>query len=196
MLFIVFGGEPSPYVREHLHVPTRDEPHLWMAWTVGVLTLGAVVAGWIQMAGIWHPLSDFLHPVAEPKVEPSVALDWITSVIAVGLGLAGIGVAWALYSARRMSVPRAPAWQELLEHKFYFDELYDLLFYRPAAAIVRALYRGVEGPLVGGSIAATANSVRELGRTSTLVQSGYLRNYALALMAGLAVLAVLFVGFR
>jgi NADH-quinone oxidoreductase subunit L len=196
MLFIVFGGDPSPYAREHLHVPTRDEPHLWMAWTVGALAVGAVIAGWIQMAGIWHPLSDWLHPVAEPKVEPSVTLDWITSLISVSLGLAGIALAWAMYSTRRIPVPRAAAWQQLLERKFYFDDLYDLLFYRPAAAISRALHRGVEGPLVGGSIAATATGVRELGRTSTLVQSGYLRSYALALMAGLAVLAVLFVAFR
>jgi NADH-quinone oxidoreductase subunit L len=196
MLFVVFGGEPSPYAREHLHAPTRDEPHLWMAWTVGALAVGAVVAGWIQMAGIWHPLSDWLHPAAEPKVEPSVTLDWITSLISVSLALAGIALAWAMYSTRQIPVPRAAAWQQLLERKFYFDDLYDLLFYQPAAAISRALHRGVEGPLVGGSIAATATGVRELGRTSTLVQSGFLRTYALALMAGLAVLAVLFVAFR
>jgi NADH-quinone oxidoreductase subunit L len=196
MLFVVFGGEPSPYAREHLHVPTRDEPHFWMAWTVGALAVGAVVAGWIQMAGIWHPLSDWLHPAAEPKVEPSVTLDWITSLISISLGLAGIVLAWAMYSTRRIAVPRAAAWQQLLEHKFYFDELYDLVFYRPAASISRALHRGIEGPLVSGSIEATASGVREIGRTSTLVQSGYLRTYALALMAGLAVLAVLFVGFR
>jgi NADH-quinone oxidoreductase subunit L len=196
MLFVVFGGEPSPYAREHLHVPTRDEPHVWMALTVGVLAVGAVVAGWIQMAGIWHPLSDWLHPVAEPKVEPSVALDWITSLVSISLGLAGIALAWAMYSARRIAVPRAPAWQQLFEHKFYFDELYDLVFYRPAVAVSRALHRGIEGPLVGGSIDATASGVRELGRTSTLIQSGYLRTYALALLSGLAVLAVLFVAFR
>jgi NADH-quinone oxidoreductase subunit L len=196
MLFVVFGGEPSPYAREHLHAPARDEPNLWMAWTVGVLALGAVCAGWIQMAGIWHPLSDWLHPVAEPRVEPSVLLDWITSLISISLAVAGISLAWAMYRTRRVPVPRAAAWQQLLEHKFYFDELYDLLFYRPAATFSRALHRGVEGPLVSGSIDATATGVRELGRTSTLVQSGFLRTYALALMAGLAVLAVLFVAFR
>jgi NADH-quinone oxidoreductase subunit L len=196
MLFVAFGGEASPYVREHLHAPTRDAPHLWMAWTVGVLALGAICAGWLQVAGVWHPFSDWLDPVAEPAVEPSVALDWVTSLISMSLALAGIGLAWAMYSTRRVAVPRAPAWQQLLEHKFYFDEAYDLLFYRPAAALARALYRGVEGPLVSGSIDATATGVRELGRTSTLVQTGFLRTYVLALMTGLAVLAVLFVAFR
>jgi NADH-quinone oxidoreductase subunit L len=155
-----------------------------------------VIGGWIQLAGIWHPLSDFLHSVAEPKVEPSVLQDWITSLIAVGLGLAGIWLAWLMYVKRTVAVPRAPELQRTLEHKFWFDEVYDLLFYRPAVAVTRALRRGVEGPLVTGSIAVTVEGMREAGRASTLAQSGYLRSYALALMAGLAILAVLFVGLR
>ena len=40
----------------------------------------------------------------------------------------------------------------LLEHKFYFDELYDRLFYRPAVLLATSLYRLVERPLVLGSL--------------------------------------------
>src|SRR5437870_1062991 len=47
MVFLVFGGEPSVYAREHFHRPERNEPWLWMGLAVGVLTVGAVVAGWI-----------------------------------------------------------------------------------------------------------------------------------------------------
>ena len=53
-----------------------------------------------------------------------------------------------------------------------------------------------EAPLVEGSIDGAAASVREAGRAATLVQNGYLRSYVLALTAGLAVLAVLFVALR
>ncbi len=84
----------------------------------------------------------------------------------------------------------------MLEHKLYFDELYDAVFYRPAVAVANALRGGVEQPLVEGSIDATAAGVREAGRAATLIQTGYLRSYALALTAGLAVLAVLFVALR
>jgi NADH-quinone oxidoreductase subunit L len=196
MIFVVFGGEPSPYAREHLHAPERNEPNFWMAWTVGLLTMLSVIGGLIQIPGLWHLLSDFLDPAAEPLVEPSVTLDWITSAIAVTLGLAGIFVAWWFYGARRAPVPR-PAWaQDALERKFYFDELYDLAFYRPAVWIARGLLRGVEQPLVGGSIAGTTAVAREAGREVSLAQTGYLRSYALAIMTGLAVLAVLFVAFR
>jgi NADH-quinone oxidoreductase subunit L len=196
MIFIVFFGDRSPYAREHLHDTSHGEGPFSMTSTVAVLAFLSVVGGWIQMAGIWHPLSDWLEPVARPLVEPSVLQDWITSLIAVSLGLAGIYLAWLIYVKGTVAVPRMAWAQRVLEHKFYVDEAYDLVFYRPAVSIARTLHRGVERPLVSGSITATATAVREVGRTTTVIQSGYLRAYALALMSGLALLAVLFVAFR
>ena len=196
MFFIVFGGERSAYAREHLHDTSHGEAPLSMAWTVGVLAVLAVIGGWIQIAGVWHPLSDFLHTVAEPLVEPTLAQDLLIALVAFVLGAGGIALAWLMYGRRTVAVPRADAARRLLERKFWFDELYDAVFYRPASAIARGLRRGVEEPLVAGSIAATASGVRGVGRTTTIVQSGYLRSYALALMAGLAVLAVIFTAVR
>ena len=49
-------------------------------------------------------------------------------MIAVGLGLLGIGIAWFFYGARARPVPRLASVQETLEHKFWFDELYDKVF--------------------------------------------------------------------
>ena len=196
MIFLVWFGDRSPYAREHLHDTSHGEAPFSMFSTVAVLAFLSVVGGWIQLAGVWHPLSDWLHEVAEPKVEPSVLQDWVTSLVAMTLAIAGIWLAYALYVRRSIAVPRSPFVQRLLESKFYFDDLYDAVFYRPAAAIARGLRRGIEEPLVTGSINATASGIRGVGRTSTLVQSGYLRSYALALMAGVALLAVLFVAFR
>ena len=39
MVFLVFGGEPSPYAQEHLHRPDRSEPWLWMGAAVAVLSV-------------------------------------------------------------------------------------------------------------------------------------------------------------
>jgi NADH-quinone oxidoreductase subunit L len=196
MLFIVFLGDPSPYVREHLHRPERTEPWIWMALTVGALTVLSVCGGWIQMAGIWHPLSDFLHPSAPPKVEPSVLQDWLTSIVSVGLGLLGIWTAWLVYGARRVPVPSLRPARVLLEHKFYFDEAYDLVFYRPAAFVARALRDWVEEPVVTGSLSEIADSTRAAASRVTQVQTGFLRTYVLALAGGLAVLMVVYVAVR
>jgi NADH-quinone oxidoreductase subunit L len=196
MVFIVFGGTPSAYVREHFHAEPGREGPFSMVSTVAVLALLAAIGGWIQIAGIWHPLADFLDTSAEPLVEPSVWQDWLTSVAAVAAGVAGIAIAWLVYSARRIRVPSVPSLQRLLERKFFFDELYDLAFYRPAALVARTWNRWVEGPVIGGSVMGVADGARELGEGVTRVQTGYLRTYALAIAAGLAVLALVFVSVR
>lgn len=196
MIFLVFWGEPSAFVREHFHKPRRDEPHFWMAWTVGVLAVLSVVGGWIQVAGLWHPLTDFIEPVAEPHVEPTLAQDLLTSVIAVALALAGIYLAWAMYVAGKIRVPQNATVQRVLERKFYWDEAYDWAFYRPALWISAFLYRFVEQPLIAGSIRGLSSGARVLSGRTGDVQTGLLRTYVLALGGGVAVLALVFLAVR
>jgi NADH-quinone oxidoreductase subunit L len=202
MLFIAFLGEPSAFVREHLHLHGGKEGPFSMTSTVMTLAFLAVVGGFVQIAGIWHPLADFLDPARAVDrehlalVEPSALQDWLTSLVAVAVGLAGIGVAWVLYGARTRPVPRRPALQHALEHKFYFDEAYDLLFYKPAVALTHVWTRGVERPLIEGSILGLAGGTRLLAVRLSRVQTGYLRNYALAIAGGVALLALVFVSVR
>jgi NADH-quinone oxidoreductase subunit L len=193
LYFIVFTGEPSAFAREHFHAHHGQEGPLSMRWTVATLALLAAIGGFLQFAPLWHPLTSWLEPVARPFTEPSSTQEWLTSAIAIAVGLAGIAVAWAIYSAKRAEAPKAVA---LFEHKFYWDELYDLLWYRTADLATRGLYALVEQPLIGGSLTALSNGVglgsRELGRA----QNGLVRSYVLALAGGLAVLAVVFLAAR
>jgi NADH-quinone oxidoreductase subunit L len=193
MVFLVFGGEPSAYAREHFHRPDRSEPWLWMGLSVAALAVLAVIGGWIQIAGVWHPLADFFKPGIEPLVDPTGAQDLLASVLAVGLGIAGIAVAWAVYSARTLAVPRIATVQTLLENKFYFDELYDWVFYRPTVSLARTLRSVVEGPLVFGSIDAVATGARRIGSELAGLQTGLVRTYALAIAGSVTVLAFVFV---
>src|SRR6185312_13798196 len=161
LFFLVFPGEPSPFVEEHLmrgsHAAGVEGAHgeshghdthehagegpFSMTAPVLVLAVLAVIGGWIQFAPLWHPLNDWLEPVARPLTEPTNTQEALASLFAVLLGLAGIGVAWMLYGARRWQVPRWALGQRLLEHKFYFDEGYDFAFYRPAVALAVYLRR-------------------------------------------------------
>jgi NADH-quinone oxidoreductase subunit L len=193
MVFLVFGGDPSPYAREHFHQPERSAPWLWMGSTVAVLTVGAAIAGWVQIAGLWTLVSDFLDPVAEPLVEPSGAQELLASLLAVGVGIVGVIVAWAVYSAGTVSVPRAPAVRALLEHKFYFDEVYDWVFYRPTVFLAVTLRDYVERPVLLGSIDSLAAGARRIGSEVTELQTGLVRTYALAIAGSVTVLALVFV---
>ncbi len=219
LFFVVFPGEPSPFVREHLmresHAvgiegahgeedasrPHGREAHAGegpfsMTAPVVVLAVLSVIGGWIQFAPLWHPISNWLEPVAPPLVDPTGGQEALASVFAVLLGLAGIGVAWLIYGVRRWEVPRYAFAQRVLEHKFYFDELYDYAFYRPAVATALFLRRAVEEPLVFGAVGGVAETFRDLGLWTRRIQTGLVRTYALAIAAALAVITIVFVAVR
>ena len=199
LLFVVFWGEPSAFVREHLikdsHAHAGEGP-LSMTLTVGVLAVLAAIGGFLQFAGVWTPVSNWLEPVARPLVEASGTQEAVSSVLAVLLGLAGIAVAWLIYASRTVQAPRFAPVQALLEHKFYFDELYDLVFYRPAVLLAGGLLRLVERPLVLGSVNELVRAVRELGLGTGRLQTGLVRTYALSIAASLAVVTVVFLAVR
>jgi NADH-quinone oxidoreductase subunit L len=196
MVFVVWGGEPSAFVREHLHMPKADVPGVAMAVTVGALAVLSVIGGWIQWAIFWTPIETWLEPTVEDIVRPTATQDVVTSVVASVLSLGGITLAWLLYSRRAFAVPRMPTLQQLLERKFYFDHAYDLVFYRPAAAVARGFRSLVEEPLIGGSMLGVSGGTRDVGRLTTRLQTGLLRTYALAIAASVAVLTVVFVSVR
>jgi NADH-quinone oxidoreductase subunit L len=194
LYFIVFTGEPN--AEPHLH-DGREGP-LTMLVPVGILTVLAVIGGWIQFSPFWHPLTNWLEPVAATLgvAEPKGWQEALSSVLAVALGLAGMGVAWAMYGTGRLAVPRLPALQRVLEHKLYFDEAYDRLFYRPSVALVGSLQRSVEDDWilpVGGEFAAATLGT---GRLTRRLQTGLLRTYVFFLGTGMAVLAIVFLLVR
>jgi NADH-quinone oxidoreductase subunit L len=208
MVFVVFGGQPSAFVREHLVRPRGTASHgahahagegpFSMTAPVAILAVLALVGGWIQFAPLWTPLTDWLHTVAPTldRAEPASWEEAVSSALAVALGLAGVLAAWLLYARRALPVPRLAFAQRLLEHKLYFDEAYDLAFYRPASWFASLLRRGVEDPVVGGSVAGIAESARLAGSRTARIQTGLIRTYALAIAASLAVLAVVFISVR
>jgi NADH-quinone oxidoreductase subunit L len=190
LYFIVFGRHdgPAPHVHGHGEGPRT------MLVPVGILSVLALIGGWIQFSPVWHPLTSWLEPAARTLgvAEPTNTQEVIASIAAVALGLAGIGVAWVLYGTRRRAVPRVRALQELLEHKFYFDELYDALFYKPAATLANLSRRDLEeqfvlaaGPDIGETAFDTGRGVRRL-------QTGLLRTYVFFLGTGMAVLVIVF----
>jgi NADH-quinone oxidoreductase subunit L len=215
LFFIVFWGEPSAFVREHLmigsHAHAREghtshdghtahmhsgEGPSSMTWTVGILTVLATIGGWIQFADLWTPISNWLDPVAQPLVEATGTQELVSSLLAVGLGLVGIWIAWLIYAEHSVRAPRFAQSQTLLEHKFYFDELYDLLFYRPAVLLATGLFRVIEQPLVLGSIRELVRAFREAGQGTGRLQTGLVRTYALSIAASLAIVTVVFVAVR
>jgi NADH-quinone oxidoreductase subunit L len=196
LFFVVFLGEPSAFAREHFHALRRDVVGVSMAVPVAVLTVLCVIGGWLQFSLWWHPVETWLDTVAEPLVTPRSWQEWLSIVLSLLLGLGGIAVAWLVYVARRLAVPRLPFVRRTLEHKFYVDELYDAVFYRPAVFLATILRRGIEEPLIADSARDLGDDTRDFGGLVARIQTGLLRTYVLAIASSVAVLAIVFVAVK
>ena len=114
------------------------------------------------------------------------------------LALAGIFIAWLCYIRYphwpgRIADASAGAYRVLVR-KFYFDELYQVLFAGGARNAGNALWhwgdeRAIDGLLVNG----TARAVRWFSASVRTLQTGYLYHYAFAMIIGLLLLLAVFV---
>ena len=194
LYYTVFRGSQSEFAASHAHTGHGEGP-LSMLLPVGVLTVLSTVGGLLVIPGVWQPFTDWIGETAEALVEPTTAQDYGTSAIAVTLGLVGLYLARRAFYADRQLVTSPGAWR-VLEHKLYFDEAYDALFYRPAAALSVALRRNVEEPVVERSLDEIGAETIQVGGEVGRIQSGLLRGYAVAVAFAVAVLIVVFVAVR
>jgi NADH-quinone oxidoreductase subunit L len=181
---------------EH-HIAEQSPP---MKIAMGVLAFLALFAGLIQVPGVDSVVTNFLEPVFADSplaaIEPTVGAAWLGLAIGAAISVAGIGVAYWLYILR----PETPAalirrlgpLHTFLANKWYFDELIDFLIVRPALAIGRFANRVFERFVVDGLVTGTAETVRGSGGVVRAVQNGFVRSYALLLIAGFAGLALYF----
>jgi NADH-quinone oxidoreductase subunit L len=176
------------------------EQSLPMRIAMGALAFGALFAGLVQVPGVDDLVTKFLDPVFADsplaEIHPSIAADWVGLAIGAAISLAGIGIAYFLYVAR----PETPAALQkrfgalhtFLYNKWYFDEAIDFLIVRPALAIGRFANRVFERFVVDGLVSGTEDVVGGSGRLVRVVQSGFVRSYALLLIVGFAGLALYF----
>ncbi len=115
------------------------------------------------------------------KVSPFVAM------------LLGLSLAWLFY-IRDTSLPKRlaasqPALYQFLLNKWYFDELYDWAFVRPAKWLGGFLWRRGDGSMIDGTLNGIAMGIVPfLTRLAGRAQSGYMFHYAFAMVLGLAAL--------
>jgi NADH-quinone oxidoreductase subunit L len=117
--------------------------------------------------------------------------------------VAGFAIAYLFYILRpdlpkRFAEANAPIYKFLL-NKWYFDELYELIFVRPGLRLAHFLWQKGDGWLIDG-FGPDGISARVLDVTRNVVrlQSGYLYHYAFAMLIGVAALVTwyMFAGGR
>jgi NADH-quinone oxidoreductase subunit L len=186
-------GFPGP---DH-HIAESSAP---MRWAMGVLAFLALTGGLIQMPGIDNVVGNWLDPVFADSplaaIHPSTSWSWIGLGIGAVISLVGIWIAHYLYVAepeapRRLEA-RLSGLHTFLFNKWYFDEAIDFLVVRPAQAIGRFANRVFEPFVVDGLVTGTEETVRGTSGVVRAIQNGFVRSYALLLIAGFAGLALYF----
>ena len=180
-----------------------------MLFPMTVLAIMAVVAGWEFFTG---GAAKFLGEAPLYGLHPEHwhahgFLDLFTKVgeepmplIALGVGVAGIALAWAIYGAKWIPVETigrlfAPI-HTLLSRKYYMDELYEQIF------VVRILQNGInfvvelfDTYVVDGIVNGVAQATMSAGGAIRRVETGQLQLYGLAIGLGILVMMIVFFAY-
>ena len=195
--FLIFLGKPryGPDVHPHESPPSMTVPLVVLAGlsAIGGLALNPVHTG---------PFYTFLEPISasieglglEPAGGLTEAVLIPLAVLAAGLGILLAYLAYVRrdVSAGQMAEPVRGVGAELLERKFYVDELYETVFVRAGGRLADGLVwfdtRVVDGAVNGAGALSTS-----VGRVSRRVQTGLVRGYVAAFVAGALVLLVVLI---
>src|ERR671932_90389 len=193
-IFLAFMGEPRTEAAQE----AIESPGI-MTGPMVILALLSVVSGWVGIPeGFGLPLRDYFAEFVAPSdfaattlaLEPG-SFSFLTAVLSVVVGLAGIALAYAFY------VPK-PEWASSLAYRFspvytfldkgwYFDDIYNVLFVRPAMAIGRSV-REFDLQVLNRLIWGIGRAFLRIGERLRPLQTGGAQNYALFMLISVLIL--------
>jgi len=198
LLILTFHGAPRAdhHTMEHVH----ESPAVMLVPLL-LLAVGAVFAGAVfapsfighHWEEFWNgaivnaPGNEIMHHVHEVP-------GWVPLAPTI-VGLAGIALAYVMYMFAP-SLPGAlaralPGVHRFLLNKWYFDELYDAIFVRPAGALARGFWKIGDVRIIDGVPNGLAASVAGAARQAVSLQTGRVASYAFTMIAGLVLLVSL-----
>jgi NADH-quinone oxidoreductase subunit L len=208
LMGLTFWGESrvDPHVEPEIH----ESPPV-MTWPLILLAIPSaflgIVLGLPFGAGV---LASWLGPIFEPATEALhhteegfqlFGIDGALIIASVAVAAIGIAVAWRLFGAeigpirlrprpdRATAISaRAPFLYRASLNKWWFDELYHLLFMVIGGRIAGFLW-WFDRRVVDDTVNDIAKGTVGVGRGLRLVQTGRVQNYALGIALGLIVMA-------
>jgi NADH-quinone oxidoreductase subunit L len=133
-----------------------------------------------------EPILRFLEPLVplatageEAIAHPPAGLLLVISVI---VAVAGVLGGWMMHRDRRE--PRLGAIGTFLEQRWHIDALYDRVIVRPARGLARWLAGFVDLGIIDAAVNGAGGAVAAFAKVIRRPQTGYARQYALAVLAG------------
>ncbi|HIP52915.1 MAG TPA: NADH-quinone oxidoreductase subunit L [Chromatiales bacterium] len=208
MFFLVFHGKgprdehAAKHVKESPWVVTL--PLILLAIPsigLGYLTIQSMLFGdWFGSAIHVSQEHNVLHEMGEEFHGPFGFIFHGMLGLPFFLAMGGLGTAWYVYMRDPSIADKVKAKAEwlysLLDRKYWFDEVYQLLFGGGSRALGQALWRVGDRLLIDGLIVnGSARTIGWLAGVIRHVQTGYLYHYAFAMILGLLLLLTWFVVF-
>ncbi|MBX3496030.1 MAG: NADH-quinone oxidoreductase subunit L [Parvibaculum sp.] len=200
LIFMTFHGESRASNETIAHV---HESPLVMLVPLFILAVGALGAGFLfAPLFIGHAHEAFwleaIYRGAENHImhEFHNVPEWVPFVPTLMM-IVGFATAWLFYIARpdipkQLARTQEPLYNFLL-NKWYFDEIYDFLFVRPAFWLGRLFWKQGDGRIIDGwGPDGISARVLDITRGVVRLQSGYLYHYAFAMLLGVAGLVTWF----
>ena len=196
LLIMAFHGAPraSAEVMAHVH----ESPRV-MTLPLLVLSVGAIFSGWLgyelfvgdNMKQFWGS-SIFILPTNLAMENAHHVPNWV-KLLPIALAASGVALAVLFYSV----ITSMPAWfsttfrpiHQLFYNKWYFDELYDAIFVKPAVRLGAMLWqRGDRDTIDGFGPDGMSALVYRVSGFCSRIQTGFVFHYAFAMLIGVVVL--------
>lgn len=192
----------------HSHKPRGDyeiyESPAIMTVPMIILSVFSVVGGFIGSYALFgddalHPFITFLSPVFTnpawtnvpvPIPVESLPIEWVSTGLSVGIALVGIFGAWVLYRNGFFYKENKNSLYQFVLHKYYVDEFFILVLIRPTLWIARTATRLFERDALDGGSRSLGQLFLGMSRGLRRLQTGYVRNYALAIVIGVLLIIV------
>jgi NADH-quinone oxidoreductase subunit L len=189
LIFLTFHGDSHVAADRHVH----ESPTI-MTTPLVILGVLAVVGGWIELPRGWlwgDAFTRFLQPVTGPFAPESAAgaVNGTLGAIAILATLIGFLISYILY----IQSPALPgriaesvsALYRVLAHKYYIDELYNLIFSRFLFwGSTNVLSRAVDQGIIDGIVNDTGLGVEAGGEAARRSATGNVQIYALVYLLG------------
>lgn len=198
MLFLTFFGKfrGSAEQASHLH-----ESPVTMTIPLIILAVLSVIGGLLNVPsalGGNYGLAEFLSPVFADSLAQSgpFHLEHSTEYLLMGVSALGAVIMAVVAYQRYVSKAAVPAadnnprglWSRLSYHKFYVDEIYDVLIVRPLNGLAVFFYQVVDRKGIDGLVNGAGKAVGETGKGLRLLQSGNVGFYIFMMVVAAAAL--------
>jgi NADH-quinone oxidoreductase subunit L len=191
LIFKTFFGEPH----DQEHYEAAHESPYWMLVPLFVLAAGSIFSGFpFKELFAGHGVEEFFRESV--KMNPHIIEDMEEIPLAIKslpFVMMAIGALISyLFYIRRPYLPeelaaQQPMLYQFLLNKWYFDELYDLIFVNPAKRIGYFLWKYGDGWIIDGlGPDGVSARVLDITRNVVKIQTGYLYHYAFAMLIGVA----------